>query len=120
MLLTNSSVSHICVVQRNDVTGVSCVEISCSGFIPFGPGYGTECADLMTGGTCTQTCTTGYSDLDNPNGLVHTCEDGHHIFLGTCAVAVAPASGEANRWNKRAGNNGANPPPPIYIRASFR
>ena len=78
-------------MYRNYVIGVSGVAISCSGFIPSGPGYGTECADLIAGGTCTQTCTSGYSDLNNPDGLVHTCVDGH---LGTTTNTLLNCVGQ--------------------------
>ena len=41
-------------------------------FIPSGIGYGTECEELATGESCTQTCQPGYSNRSE----TYSCPDG--------------------------------------------
>ena len=57
---------------------------ACSGSPASGSGIGTECDTLKTDGTCTQMCTTGYSDNNSGNGQDYTCVDG--TWAGTALV----------------------------------
>ena len=58
----------------------------CSGSPASGSGIGTECDTLVTDGTCTQMCTTGYSDNNGGNGQEYTCVGG--TWAGTALVCT--------------------------------
>ena len=53
-------------------------------------GYGTQCSSLVTGGTCTQTCNSGYAPAGSG---AYTCVAG---TLGggslTCTAVACPAN----------------------------
>ncbi len=53
-------------------------------------GYGTQCSSLVTGGTCTQTCNSGYTPAGSG---AYTCVAG---TLGggslTCTAVACPAN----------------------------
>jgi hypothetical protein len=52
-----------------------------------GPSYGNECDNLVTDGSCTQTCTAGY--IGDGNGI-HTCPAGN--FTGTVLTCTPEPS----------------------------
>jgi hypothetical protein len=64
----------------------ACTAGDCSTTVPSAPGYNTECDDLFTDQTCTQTCSAGYSDNNNGAGQTYTCPDGE--LLGTLLVCT--------------------------------
>ena len=51
-----------------------CAADPCNEHIPSDDGYGAECANLVTDGQCTQTCTAGYSNIGDTG--VMTCPGG--------------------------------------------
>jgi hypothetical protein len=67
-------------------TTVECRE-SCTGNVPTGPEYGTECSLLVYNDTCNQTCATGYTDPNAANGQVYTC-NASGFFSGTPLVCT--------------------------------
>ena len=53
--------------------GTYCQADMCTG-VPSGAGYGSQCDQLVTDGTCTQTCTIGYSNIGGSGVML--CPDG--------------------------------------------
>jgi hypothetical protein len=77
----NTGAAHTCVEGILGGALLVCTPDDCSATVPTGAGYGTECDELVTDDTCTQTCTTGYSDNNNGDGQDYTCSAGE--FVGT-------------------------------------
>ena len=50
-----------------------CEPLSCAAYVPIGAGYGHECDTLVADTSCTQTCTSGYSDNSSGLGEMYTC-----------------------------------------------
>jgi len=72
---------------------LTCTAVACPGNIPSGPGYGGECANLISDGSCTQTCLPGYVPL---GGGVYTCPGGTltgHLTCNAGSCPRAPTSG---------------------------
>ena len=62
-----------------------------TGNVPSGAGFGTECDSLVDDSTCTQFCTTGYSDNNNDSGQAYTCPGGTFTIssaLLTCSGII--------------------------------
>eukprot|EP00494_Astrolonche_serrata_P026919 UN27182 len=80
-------------------TTIECTLSDCSETVPFGDGYGSECDNLNSGETCTQTCLTGWTDNNSGNGQDYSCLTA--TFEGTliectandCSSTIPPGDG---------------------------
>lgn len=70
---------------------LTCTPDDCTENVPIGTGMGSECDSLVTDSSCTQGCTTGYSNANG--GGSYTCSAG--TFSGTL-LECSPDSCSAN------------------------
>jgi len=67
----------------------SCDPFNCSATIPSGPGYSTNCENLRTDESCTQSCLAGYRDNAEVTTHDYSCPAG--VFIGDLPECVAIA-----------------------------
>jgi hypothetical protein len=89
--LQTSSLARLVRVHVGHVAcAMACVANACATKPSTAAGYGTECSSLVTGGTCTQTCNSGYTPAGSG---AYTCVAGS---LGggslTCTAVACPAN----------------------------
>merc|ERR1711871_1526667 len=84
---TNMGGNGVMSCPAGSLTGsaIICAPDDCTSDIPTGDGYDTECDSLVTDGTCTQTCTDGYTNMGG-NGVM-SCPAGS---LTGSAIICAP------------------------------
>jgi len=68
-----------------------CTAGSCNSSVPTGPGFGSECDDLLYDGECTQYCAAGYGDNNAGYGQAYTCPSSGNFtgFTGTTLTCQA-------------------------------
>lgn len=86
--------------------GLTCTPQSCTSNLPRGVGYGTQCDNLVTDGSCTQRCTAGYSDDNSGAGRAYTCPAGEFTGQGifctpnSCTANVPTGAGYGLQCNQ--------------------
>jgi len=91
---------------RFEGTALTCTPELCTSNLPRGVGYGTECDNLRTDGSCTQRCTAGYSDDNSGAGRAYTCPAGEFTGQGifctpnSCTANVPTGAGYGLQCNQ--------------------
>jgi hypothetical protein len=78
-------VAGVFTVTLPAVSPLKCIPDDCTASVPIGDGYTSSVCDaLVSGGTCTHTCVSGFADKLAPDGRGYSCPNG--VFTGTPLV----------------------------------
>ena len=85
-----------------DGVPLNCTADPCTAEVPTGNGYGSECENLVTDGSCNHTCSVGWEDPNATNSMVqlYTCFKG--VFDGvTLNCSMTPTTAAAAEQSRK-------------------